>query len=119
MEALPFGIKVIRESDVQTVYLSGELDFLATLELTPQLDDIARYCSGETLFDLEQVTLIDSEAIKMLLRAFALVINRRGLARVIRCSERACRIIKIAGADAIFGMQDDKISHRTAYGYQQ
>jgi anti-anti-sigma factor len=50
-----------------TVHLSGEIDCAASLALAPQLDELTQSCAGDLLFDLEGVTLMNSEGLKLLL----------------------------------------------------
>ena len=80
-----------------TVYLSGEIDYAASLELVPWLDDLVTECEGHLLFDLAGVTLIDSEGIKMLMEAADRIRDKRLSARVIRTSAAADRIMRMAG----------------------
>ena len=79
------------------MYLCGEIDYTASLELEPKLRDITRNCTTELLFDLSQVTLIDSEGIKLLLNARDRMIRRSGRFGIIKCSNIAQRVLTIAG----------------------
>jgi len=84
--------------------LSGEIDYAASLEIGPAIARTAGDCGSAVSFDLGDVTLLDSEGIKMLLTAFATVDERDGHARITRCSECAKRTIKLARLDQILTM---------------
>lgn len=92
-----FKIDVVTEQEAYTVYLSGEIDYAASLKLMPLLDKLTHECECDLLFDLDEVTLIDSEGIKMLAQVFNRMYQKQRHARIVRCSERAVRIIKLAG----------------------
>jgi anti-anti-sigma regulatory factor len=64
-------------------------------------------CNGELLFDLSKVTFIDSEAIKTLLCAFHKMGQKRGRARIVQCSRRAMRVMKLAGVDSILNVNQE------------
>ena len=98
-----FGLAVVEGNCGSTVHLSGEIDFAAALELTPKLEVIAQACEDELLFDLQEVTLIDSEGIKMLLALFDLVYEKGCTAYVVAASDCANRVIQMAGLSDVLG----------------
>ena len=69
METQPFGFSVAEADGAATIRLSGEIDYAASLAIGPAIDRIASECDSELLFDLDRVTLIDSEGIKGSTRA--------------------------------------------------
>lgn len=87
------------------VSLSGEVDYAASIELTPALDDIADRCESDLLLDLGDVTLIDSEGLKLLLKTFSRMESKRGKARIVRCSGIADRVIRMIGLDQVLDIQ--------------
>ena len=102
VNTLPYGITISKDQHSQTVYLSGEIDFSASLTLEPILDQIANSCTGELLIDLERVEFIDSEGIKLLITTFAKAQERGVKVKVIRYSDRALRTIELAGVYELF-----------------
>lgn len=99
-------IVVARGRDALTVHLYGEIDFAASLELSPRLDDVLGDFSGELRFDLQEVTLLDSEGMKMLIRAADLVRKRQGQAHVVRCSRPVRRILSLTGLNELLEVSD-------------
>ena len=99
----PYRITFTHGVDSWTVSLSGEIDYAASLELTPKLDKVMEHCSGELLFDLGNVTLLDSEGLKVLLTALDRMRRKQGRARVIRCSKSAQRILQLTGLHELLG----------------
>lgn len=101
MNSSAFGIRVAEEPGRVLVSLSGEVDYAASLDLTPTIDDIADSCESDLVFDLGDVTLLDSEGIKLLLKAFARMKEKHGQARIVRCSRIADRVIRLVGLDQV------------------
>jgi len=86
------------------IHLNGDIDFAAVLEVGPKLEELADHCDGELGFDLDGVTFIDSEGLKMLLKAFQLMWQKGARARIQRLSDRARRVMEMAGvADILLG----------------
>ena len=104
MNASFFQIRVERESDAWTVSLSGDVDYAASLELAPHLIEIADKCEGSLLFDLGEVTMIDSEGIKALLSVYARVRSKNKSMKVIKCSQPAMRVLHLVGVDEMLGI---------------
>ena len=102
MNAPSFGITHCHSEYAQTVYLAGEIDYAASIELSPRLDDILEECPSELLFDLGRVEFIDSEGIKILIRAFVHMRNKGGQARIVNYSDRVRRTVELAGVQSVF-----------------
>ena len=86
------------------IHLYGDIDFAAVLDVGPKLEELARSCDGELGFDLEGVTFIDSEGLKMLLKAFELMWQRGSRACIQKLSDRVRRVMEMAGvADILLG----------------
>lgn len=101
MNTTAYGIKVAQEPGSWLVSLSGEVDYAASIELNRELLDIADRCDKDILFDLSDVTLIDSEGIKSLLMVLARMHDKKAQARVVRCSRIADRVIRLVGLDRV------------------
>lgn len=104
MNASFLQIGVARGPDAWTVNLSGEIDYAASLELAPQLIQIADECDVDLLLDLEDVSMIDSEGVKALLGAYARMRGKQGNMRVTKCSEIAQRVLHLIGVDEMLGI---------------
>ncbi len=89
-------------NDNVIVRLAGEIDDAASLELMPWLEKILQNCDCRLSFDLEEVTLIDSEGLKVLLIALDRMAGKDCPVRISKCSERALRVMKLAGVDRVF-----------------
>jgi anti-sigma B factor antagonist len=101
-----FEFIVAQGPEGSTVHLGGEIDLAATLELGPRLQEIARKCDSLLTFDLADVTFIDSEGIKLLLCVFDAVRENGGQARIAQISERARRVMNMAGVADILSVAD-------------
>ncbi len=104
MNASFFRIEVAQDLHAWTIHLSGDVDYAASIELVPQLVEIADQCDKDLLIDLGGVTLIDSEGIKALLATCMRMRNKQGNARVVRCSPRAERVLRLVGVDEMLGI---------------
>ena len=86
------------------IHLNGDIDFAAVLEMGPRLEELAVGCDGELGFDLEGVTFIDSEGLKMLIMMFELMWRKGSRARIQKLSDRVRRVMEMAGvADILLG----------------
>ena len=56
--------------DVAIVTVSGELDFALCIKLAPELNAAVRSAARAVVIDLEDVSLVDSSGIALLLNAF-------------------------------------------------
>lgn len=97
-------ITLVKHERDQTVTLSGDIDFAASLDIDPLLTKAVTECEDEMLFDLENVTFIDSEGIKMLLHVFNQMAEKNKKARIVRCSPRVSRVLKLAGVDSLLNV---------------
>jgi anti-anti-sigma factor len=104
MNASYYHMKVIRESDAWRVSLAGDIDYAASIELAPELAEVVENCETELLFDLGEVTLIDSEGIKALMVAYGAMRDKDGRARVVNCSQAALRVLHLVGVDDMLGI---------------
>lgn len=92
-----FQVTVAQKCDSWLVHLSGEMDFAASLQLTPKIAELTESDARELLFDLSDVTLIDSEGIKTLLIALDAMRKKSGQARIVGCSKAVKRILDLVG----------------------
>jgi anti-sigma B factor antagonist len=97
MKATPYDIDIVSGNDPK-VFLSGEIDYAASLELESVTHEVTSQCGSELLIDLGDVTFIDSEGIKTLINIFKLMQNKGGAARIVRSSPFVNKVLKLAGA---------------------
>lgn len=106
MHAPFYKITVAPGRDKCTIHLSGEIDYAASLELHGLMSKFLADQVKELHFDLGDVTLIDSEGIKVLVKALEKMQMKRGSVAIIRCSGRAMRIIKLAGMEEMLKVRN-------------
>jgi anti-sigma B factor antagonist len=73
-----------RYHDVAVVTVSGELDFALCMKLAPELNAAVRSSVRAVVIDLEDVSLVDSSGIGLLLNAFRRL-DRAGRQFAIAC----------------------------------
>ena len=66
----PSGPRTITCDDVAIVTVSGELDFALCIKLAPELNAAVRSAARAVVIDLEDVSLVDSSGIALLINAF-------------------------------------------------
>lgn len=101
-----YKITVVPGREKCTIHLSGEIDYAASLELNGLLREFLADNVSELDFDLGEVTLIDSEGIKVLAVALEQMQIKRGTAAIVNCSGRALRIIKLAGMEEMLKVRN-------------
>lgn len=99
MDLPPYEINVSADADTSTVHLAGEIDYAASLDLKPKLQELTSQCRGNLLIDLNEVTFIDSEGIKALMAAFRWMHEKQGQAQIVRCSSCVQRVLKLTGLE--------------------
>lgn len=104
MNASYYQMTVVREPNAWRVSLAGEIDYAASIGLAPELAEIVRKCDAELLLDLDEVTLIDSEGIKVLMAAYAAMRDKARCMRVVNCSKPALRVLHLVGVDDMLGI---------------
>lgn len=62
--------RTVMYDDVAVVTVSGELDLALCIKLTPELNAALRSTARAVVIDLEDVSLVDSSGLAMLLNAF-------------------------------------------------
>lgn len=96
-----YEMKIGHETTHQTVLLTGEIDYPATLDINPRLHELTQQCDNELTMDLKDVTYIDSEGIKTLLSVCLWMAEKNGRAIVINCSPPVQRVLRITGMEWI------------------
>ena len=96
-------LSATRENEDIVICACGEIDFSTAYELT----DIVERETDDSIFavviDLGQVTFIDSEAVKTLMRLRRNLIQQRSIPLYLRnCSKQVTRILSILAVDSIF-----------------
>ena len=70
MRETPSGSRTAVCDGVAVVTVSGELDLALCIKIAPQLNAALRSTKGAVVIDLEDVSLVDSSGIALLLNAF-------------------------------------------------
>lgn len=94
--------------DVAVVTISGELDFVRCMQLTPELN--AALCSGARaiIIDLEAVSLVDSSGISLVLNAFR-TLDQTGRQLAIACPKGSPRrAFEVTGLDRHLPMHESR-----------
>ncbi len=101
MDKATYDFKVTPGNKSTTVELTGEVDYAASLEIHPKLRELTKDCPDELILDLNAVTFLDSEGVKLLISAFQWMDDRNGHARITKCSPCVERILKIVKLGAL------------------
>lgn len=58
-------VKVVRENGEVTVFLSGRLDTPASMEITPQMDELTNEAGGTIILDCSELSYISSSGLRI------------------------------------------------------
>ncbi|GAA3130653.1 STAS domain-containing protein [Streptomyces rectiviolaceus] len=85
----------------------GELDAWADQELAPRLAELLDRPGADVVVDLRQVTFLDAGGLRLLVRVKGLAAARQCSLRLVRCSPRVWRVLRITRLDRSFTVLDD------------
>jgi len=105
MGQLPFRVDVARHGRRLAVSVVGELDYAASLRLDEALQKELADADVELVFDFSQLTFLDSEGLKVLLRAYHRVGEAAGAFSIIGCSVPVVRLFSILGLTKALNVQ--------------
>lgn len=101
---VPLEISSQGSGPEQVIYVRGEIDFATA----PKLDEVVHNLidSGATslTFDFQDVTFMDSEGLKVLLRAQRRLKEHGGSIRISHCSRTVTRAFEVLGLDTRFDL---------------
>ncbi|MFP3988909.1 STAS domain-containing protein [Streptomyces sp. E11-3] len=86
--------------------LHGEIDFLATAELTPRIEALTAHQAADLIVDLTRVSFMDAGGLRLLVRVRDHVACRGGELRVVRGAPRVMRLFRITGLEYTFAFVD-------------
>jgi anti-sigma B factor antagonist len=102
-----FSVDTEREGPATAVRLRGELDMAGTFLLEPRLDDIvADPPAGGVVFDLRDLSFIDSTGLSVLVGAYERLSGASVPTRFVRGSDDVQRIFAVAGFDGVLPFTD-------------
>ncbi len=79
LAATPYEIIIAQDWKSYTVYFSGEIDYAAAIEVSDKIDELVDACEDNLVFDLENVTFIDSEGMKILIKSAKKCVRNRAI----------------------------------------
>ena len=94
--------------DVAILTVSGQLDFALCVRLAPELDAALRSSARAIVIDLEDVSLVDSSGIALMINAFQ-SLNRAGRELAIACPRGPQRrAFELTALDSQLPMHDSR-----------
>jgi anti-sigma B factor antagonist len=103
----PFDVAVVRDADVITLELTGELDYGTVPSLDSALALVGREHPGSALrIDLRHLDFIDSAGMSTLIAASASAKSRGVRLSVVRGPENVQRPLEVVGLDQILEFED-------------
>lgn len=95
-----FDFEIDERADRIDVRVRGELDANAVFRLEPTLDELPeRSASKDVVFDLRDLTFVDSSGLGVLLVADERLREQGGTTRFLRPADPVMRIFKLAALD--------------------
>jgi anti-anti-sigma factor len=95
----------VRENDEIVIRVNGELDLATTPKLIQAIESACDSVVSACMLDFSQVTFIDSETIKLILRAQRYAVGKNVILHISKCSTQVTKIIKLLGLEAkLFGL---------------
>jgi anti-sigma B factor antagonist len=86
------------------MHVRGELDFATAPTLEDALKNVISSGANNITLDFHEVTFLDSEGLKVLLRAYRHLRDHGGSMRVQGCSRFVARTFEILGLESQFGI---------------
>jgi anti-anti-sigma factor len=102
-----FQVEVVRDDDVGTVRVSGEIDLSAAERLEAALREAESGSPDTVILDLREVTFIDSTGLRTITSADARARNDGYEFKIIRGSEQVQKLLHLTGMDKILPLVDD------------
>ena len=102
-----FDFEIDERADRIDVRVRGELDTNAVFRLEPTLDELSgRAPSKEVVFDLRELTFVDSSGIGVLVAADARLRGQGGTTRFLRAPDQVMRVFRLAALDEALPFED-------------
>jgi anti-anti-sigma factor len=94
-----------------TIYVEGELDFGTSPQLDEAIGECLRSGARKIWLDLSAVSFIDSEAIKVILKAAYGLFDREGFLFISACSSVVFRTISLLGLNKLLDSRTSTGNH--------
>ena len=105
LQEVPFRVSVARQGRRLAVSVEGELDCASSSRLDEKLKDELKDADVELVLDFSEVTFMDSEGIRTLIRAYRRVNDAGGTMSVIGCNTPISRLFAIVGLTGMMNVQ--------------
>jgi len=93
-----------KEGDTTRIILSGKITFENTGELREKLKEILRDGVNNLVFDMKEVSFIDSSGLGLLVSVKNTMIKMDGTFSLVNISDTVRKIMKQTGLDKYFGI---------------
>ncbi len=93
-----------KEGDTTKVILSGKITFENTGQLREKLKEILKDNVSNLVFDMKEVSFIDSSGLGLLVSVKNTMIKKDGTFSLVNISETVRKIMKQTGLDRYFGI---------------
>ncbi|HOK53123.1 MAG TPA: STAS domain-containing protein [Armatimonadota bacterium] len=113
MVAPSFEVTVDWHNNHPVVHVRGELDFATAPTLYSALKDVIQLGATEVTLDFHQVTFLDSEGLKVILRVHRHLRNKMGAITVCGASKFVAKTFEILGLDTEFGVTTEEHRDQT------
>jgi len=102
-----FDFEIDERPDRIDVRVRGDLDTNAVFRLEPTLDGLTRSGpSKEVVFDLSELTFVDSSGLGVLVAADQRLRREGGTTRFLRAPDRVMRVFELAALDETLPFED-------------
>ncbi|MDO8683573.1 MAG: STAS domain-containing protein [Armatimonadota bacterium] len=105
MEEVPFQVEVARYEKHLAVNVTGELDYATASELDEKLEEELEDADVRLVLDFSQVSFLDSEGLKVIVRAYRRISEAGGSIAIVGCSQTIGRLFDILGLRGALGVQ--------------
>jgi anti-anti-sigma factor len=99
---VPLEISVEGSGEKRVVFVRGEVDFATAPEFDETVQKLIDEGATSIIFDFENVTFLDSEGLKVLLRAQRRLSQRQGVIRLTHCRRTITRAFEVLGLEERF-----------------
>jgi anti-sigma B factor antagonist len=108
MDEIPFQVEVYRDGSYLLVRVAGELDFANAAELDDVLrKELLSNANVKLTLDFHELTFLDSEGLKSLVRAYRRITESHGEIKVVGCCKTIGRLFDILGMTAALGVEQE------------
>jgi anti-sigma B factor antagonist len=102
MPQTPFDVSLSQKNTDFVVHVEGEVDLSAAPRLEETLLGAIEAGAVRIVLDFSQVIFIDSEGIRVLIRAYRQLLERGGSMSVRRCAPNVVRTFELLGLQRCF-----------------